>query len=129
PQHAPTPGDRSAPPPRGRRPRPGLRLAARATLVLGLLGLTAWNLTRSAALADALAAEGRGDYAHAATRALDHPDRRPWRRGAARVAARGLGRLGFREESEPYCRRAAPPGREDLLVRAFALFRANRGEE
>jgi tetratricopeptide (TPR) repeat protein len=98
---------------------------ARSILLAGLLGLTCWQGTRSAALTQARDAEGRGDFATALRCALEHLDRRPWGRDADRVAARCLSRLDFAEKAEPYYRRARALTIEDLHYRAYGLMRAN----
>lgn len=104
-------------------------LIFRTLTLFVLAGLTAWNVTRSDSLPAAIAAQEKGDHAQAVRHALDHLDRRPWSREAARIAARGLNQLAYLEAAETYLRRVEPLGREDLLVRAFALLRANRREE
>lgn len=98
-------------------------------VVLGLVALTAWNVTRSTTLQDAKAAEQQGDPVQVVRHALDHLERRPWSTEAARLAARGLNQLAFVEAAEPYLKRAGTPDREDLLARAFALLRADRREQ
>jgi tetratricopeptide (TPR) repeat protein len=92
-------------------------------LVLGLFGLTAWNLTRSTALADAQRAYGRGDLVGCLGRALDHLDRRPYSRDAALLAARCLSRLDYSGEAETYYRRGGSLLLGDLQIRAYGLAR------
>ncbi|QDV39362.1 tetratricopeptide repeat protein [Tautonia plasticadhaerens] len=99
--------------------------AGRIALLSALLAVTAWNVTRSAALGEAEGADRRGDDVTALQRALDHLDRRPWSRRAARVAALCLSRLDFAVLAEPYYRRAGALDLDDLHVRAFGLVRGN----
>jgi tetratricopeptide (TPR) repeat protein len=114
-----------------RLPRRGtaLRLAALAAL----LALTAWNVTRSDALARAErlepTARSEPEVAEALRLALAHLDRRPWSRPAARLAARCLSRLDYPDAAEPYYRRGEPLGLADLHARALAILRANRPGE
>lgn len=121
------PSDRSG----GRRRRlTGLLVGVgRVGVLAGLLGLTAWNVTRSTALERAEAAYRRGDVPTALGAALDHLDRRPWSRPAHRLAAVCLSRLDFAEEAEPHYRRAGPLAPDDRHARALGLVRANRREE
>src|SRR5262245_24794077 len=98
---------------------------ARGLALAGLLALTAWNVTRSEALRDAEEAYRRGDFATGFRRAIDHRDRRPWSRRAARVAALCLSRLDFADAAEPYYRRAGDLDLDDLHVRAYGLVRGN----
>jgi tetratricopeptide (TPR) repeat protein len=97
-------------------------------MLAGLLGLTGWNFTRSNALGEAQDAEGRGQFATALWKALDHLDRRPWSHEADRIAARCLSRLDFAEAAEPYYRWARTLTVEDLQYRAYGLVRANQRE-
>ncbi len=105
----------------------------RLFVLLGLLALTAWNLTRSDALARALAEEPRAIEPSARAQtlrlALEHLERRPWSRDAARLAGRCLSRLDEPDAAEAYYRRGAPLGRDDLAVRAYAIVRANRRDD
>lgn len=113
-------------PARSRRTfRPALGLVVRGLILVGLLGLTAWNVTRSNALDEARAAEARGDDARAVRAALDHLARRPWSREAERIAARGLSRLDFADLADPHYRRGGILSLEDKLTRAYGLTRAN----
>ncbi len=118
PDDLPTPGRRRAWP----------RAAAGGLLLVGLAGLTAWHATYSAALGTAAEAEARGDILAALRGALEHLDRRPWSRDAARVAARCLSRLDFAERAEPYYLRAGDLSIEDRHYRAYGLVRANLRE-
>lgn len=121
---------RSAPGTAKKSRRGGRRVSAvRGLIALGLIALTAWNVTRSDSLTEAVVAEERGDFVQAVRHALDHLDRRPWSRDAARVAARGLSRLAFVDAAKPYFDQGEPLGRDDLLIRAFALLRADRRAE
>jgi tetratricopeptide (TPR) repeat protein len=94
-------------------------------VLIGLLALTAWNLTRSEALAKAQRAYTRGELVPCLQRALDHLERRPWSREAALLAARCLSRLDFAETAERYYRRAGQLDLNDLQIRAFGLVRGN----
>ncbi len=94
-------------------------------LLIGLLALTGWNLTRSDGLAQAQQAYARGDLAASLQRSLDHLQRQPWSREAALVAARCLSRLDFAEAAEPYYRRAGKLSLDDMQIRAFGLVRGN----
>jgi tetratricopeptide (TPR) repeat protein len=117
--------DRAAdgPLPPGRSPWP-----RRGVVLVGLLALTAWNATRSEALGPARQAYARAHYPTALRHALDHLDRRPWSREAARLAGLCLSRLSFADEAEPYYVRAGAPSLDDLHVRAFGLVRCNQRE-
>jgi tetratricopeptide (TPR) repeat protein len=97
-------------------------------VLIGLLVLTAWNLTRSVALAQATQAYSRGDLAICLGHALDHLQRQPWSREAALWAARCLSRLDFTEQAEPYFRRAGYLTQTDLQLRAYGLARGPHPE-
>ncbi|QEH35287.1 cellulose synthase subunit BcsC [Aquisphaera giovannonii] len=119
----------SPPPPLPARGSPGPargRLAASLALLAGLLAFTAWVATRSQALEAARGAYVRGDLVDALRLALDHLDRRPWSREAARLAALSLSRLDFAEAAEPYYRRIGELDLEDRQTRAYGLVRGNR---
>jgi tetratricopeptide (TPR) repeat protein len=92
-------------------------------LILGLSGLTAWNLTRSGALEEAARAYSRADFVSAMRHALDHLERRPWSRDAALLAARCLSRLDYAPEAEAYYRRAGRLTLNDMQIRAYGLAR------
>jgi tetratricopeptide (TPR) repeat protein len=96
------------------------------------VALTAWNATRSAALAEARAAYDRGDLVSALSRALDHLDRRPWSRDAALLAGRCLSEKAYPDLAESYYRKAeaaGPLGLDDLQVRGLGLVRAIRFDQ
>ena len=97
-------------------------------LLVGLLGVTAWNLTRSSAVTDARRAYLRGDLAVGLARALDHLDRQPWSREASLLAANCLSRLDYSGLAEAYYRRAGHLELNDLQVRAYALARGPHPE-
>ncbi len=99
-----------------------------SSILIGLLILTAWNLSRSLALAEALHAYSRGDLALCLERALHHLERQPWSREAALWAARCLSRLDYAEEAEPYFRRAGQLTQADLQLRAYGLARGPHPE-
>jgi len=108
---------------------PRWRAAVVFTLVLiGLLILTTWNLTRSAALSEARRAYIRGDLAGCLQHALDHLNRRPWSREAALWAARSLSRLDYSGEAELYFERAGRLGQSDQQIRAYGLARGPHPE-
>jgi tetratricopeptide (TPR) repeat protein len=92
-------------------------------VLIGLLVLTAWNLTRSVALAEVPHAYSRGELALCLAHALDHLERRQWSREAALWAARCLSRLDYSEEAEPYFHRAGELAQNDLQLRAYGLAR------
>lgn len=116
-------------PRQAKRKSPSLAVTIALVLVaLSLLAFTAWHVTRSEALAVALAAEAREDFPTALRTALDHLDRLPWSRQAALVAARCLSRLDYAEAAEPYYRKAGKLSLEDLHYRAYGLVRANLRE-
>jgi tetratricopeptide (TPR) repeat protein len=90
--------------------------------------VTAWNLTRSDALAEARRAYAQGELALGLQHALDHLERRPWSREAALLAARCLSRLDYADEAEPYYQRAGRLSLSDLQVRAYGLVRGPHPE-
>lgn len=99
--------------------------------ILVLIGLsisTAWNLTRSDAIADARRSYTRGDLVPCLEHALDQLGRQPWSREAALLAARCLSRLDYAEDAEPYYRRAGRLELNDSQIRAFGLARGPHPE-
>jgi tetratricopeptide (TPR) repeat protein len=125
---APSPREslQEAPPvpsrPRGSR----RRLLGRLLVLLLLLALTAWNVTRSEALAEARTAYQRGHLVRALAKSLDHLKRRPWSREASLLAARCFSQLDFADDAEPYYRRAGRLSLDDLQLRALAIVRSNQ---
>lgn len=111
--------------------RPGRvgRGAARLAALAGLLGLAAFQATRSEALEAARVPYRLGHYPQALRLALDHLDRRPWSREAARLAALSLSRLDFPQRAEPYYHRAGALTVDDLQVRALGIHRSNQRDE
>lgn len=105
----------------------------RLLVLLGLLALTAWSLTRSDALARALEAEPRASdptaLAQTLRLALEHLERRPWSREAAALAGRCLSRLDHPDRAEAYYQRAGRLSRNDEAARAYAIVRANRRDD
>ncbi len=99
-----------------------------ATAMLALAILTAWNVTRSDALDRAEHAYNRVDLPGCLGHALDHLDRRPWSREAARLAALCLSRLDFADRAEPFYARAGRLSLADRQVRAFGLVRSPHPE-
>jgi tetratricopeptide (TPR) repeat protein len=100
-------------------------LAASLALLIGLLALTAWNLTRSHALATARQFYARGDLVASLQHALDHLERRPWSHEASRLAALCLSRLDYADAAESYYQHAGTLDLNDLQTRAFGLVRGN----
>jgi len=94
-------------------------------LLIGLLALTAWNVTRSEALTQARQFYTRGELPTCLRYSLDHLRRRPWSREAALLVARCLSRLDFANAAEPYYQRAGELDLNDLQTRAFGLVRGN----
>jgi tetratricopeptide (TPR) repeat protein len=99
-----------------------------AVVVIGLLCLTVWNLTRSAALGEARQAYTRGELAVCLQHALDHLDRRPWSNEAALLAAHCLSRLDHADQAEAYYRRAGRLAQSDRQIRAYGLARGPHPE-
>src|SRR5262245_49429032 len=108
---------------RSSRPWRSASFPAALALLLGLLALTAWNVTRSKSLTEAERAYARVDLVGCLERSLDHLERRPWSRDAALLAARCLSRLDHADEAEPYYRRAGRLSLADQQIRAFGLVR------
>jgi superkiller protein 3 len=96
--------------------------------VVGLLVVTAWNLSRSSAADEARRAYSQGDLARSLARALDHLHRQPWSGEAASLAATCLSRLDYSGAAESYYRRVGSLGLNDLQIRAYALARGPRPE-
>jgi tetratricopeptide (TPR) repeat protein len=112
------------------RSRPGRwgRALFLTSILIGLAIITAWNLTRSEALAEAERAYGRGDLVGGLQHALDHLERQPWSRAAALLAARCLSRLDYADQAEPYYRRAGRLSLNDQQTRAYFLVRGPHPE-
>ena len=109
--------------------RRGRRLStAIVILSVGLLSLTAWNVTRSEAMLAARQAYSKEDFALALARSLEHLDKQPWSGEAAVLAANCLSRLNFALEAEPYYRRAGQLELSDLQIRAYGLARGPQPE-
>jgi tetratricopeptide (TPR) repeat protein len=96
--------------------------------LVGLLSVTAWNLTRSSAIVEARRAYVRGDLAVGLALALGHLDRQPWSGEAALLAANCLSRLDYSGLAAAYYRRAGNLGLNDSQVRAYALARGPNPE-
>jgi tetratricopeptide (TPR) repeat protein len=115
------------------RPAPrrfaSIQIWAKSAFFIGLLAFSAWNFTRSDALARAETAYRRSDFATALRLAKEHCSRRPWSRDAARLAAQCLSRLDFPDAAEPYYRKAGALDLKEANVRAYAILRANRRED
>jgi tetratricopeptide (TPR) repeat protein len=97
-------------------------------VLIGLLILTAWNVTRSDELLEARRAYTRGDLAPCLEHALNHLGRQPWSREAALLSARCLSRLEYAEDAEPYYRRAGHLELNDAQIRAYGLARGPHPE-
>ena len=104
-------------------------MLGRLLLLIGLLALTGWNVTRSNGLDQARQAYARGDLVACLQRTLDHLSRRPWSREAALLAARCLSRLDFPDAAESYYHRAGPLSLDDLQIRAYGLVRGNHRQQ
>ncbi len=104
------------------------KLTVSASILVGLSILTAWNVTRSPALAEARRSYNRGDLARCLQKSLDHLNRQPWDREAALLAARCFSRLDYASEAEPYFRHAGRLTLGDLQIRAYGLARSHRPE-
>jgi tetratricopeptide (TPR) repeat protein len=111
----------------GRSLRRSHRLVAVISLV-GLLSVTAWNLTRSNAILEARRAYSRGDLAVSLKWALDHLGRQPWSGEAALIAANCLSRLDYAAEAEAFYRRAGGLTLSDAQTRAYGLARGPNTE-
>jgi hypothetical protein len=98
-------------------PRRSGAFLAYLVLLIGLLALTAWNVTRSEALTQARLFYTRGELPTCLLYALDHLQRRPWSREAALLVARCLSRLDFADAAEPYYKRAGELDLNDLQTR------------
>jgi tetratricopeptide (TPR) repeat protein len=94
-------------------------------LLPALLGLSVWNVTRSAELLRARQAYARSELVSCLQRAQDHLQRRPWSREAKLLTARCLSQLDYANEAEPYYASAQPLDQNDLQIRAFGLVRGN----
>jgi tetratricopeptide (TPR) repeat protein len=105
------------------RPRRRGRVVFLTSTVILLSIATAWNVTRSEALAKAEQAYARVDLPGCLQHALDHLQRRPWSRQAALLAARCLSRLDYADQAEPYYRRAGRLSANDQQIRAYFLLR------
>ncbi len=130
PEGPPTPPARVAPD--RRRGAVLVAWGARLTLIAALVGLTCWTTTRRPALAEARAAEARGDTRNALRRALDQLRSDPSDREANLVAARGLSSLRYADEAEAFydaARRSGPLALADLQARALGLTRSDRDAE
>jgi tetratricopeptide (TPR) repeat protein len=98
------------------------------SILIALLLVTAWNLTRSDALAEAQRAYARVDLVGCLQHALNHLERRPWSREAALLAARCLSRLDYADQAEPYFHRAGLLSLGDLQIRAYGMVRGPHPE-
>jgi tetratricopeptide (TPR) repeat protein len=112
--------------------KPGFRRWGLALLLLsiwvGLLLVTAWNLTRSDSLELARRAYSRVDLVGCLEHALNHLERQPWSREAALLAARCLSRLDYADQAEPYFGRAGTLSLGDLQIRAYGMVRGPHPE-
>jgi tetratricopeptide (TPR) repeat protein len=110
--------------------RPGRRFLALPflSILVTLSIVTAWNVTRSEALAEAERAYARVELVECLQHALDHLERRPWSRDAALLAARCLSRLDYADQAEPYYGRAGRLSLQDQQIRAYGLVRGPHPE-
>jgi tetratricopeptide (TPR) repeat protein len=97
-------------------------------LPVGLLLITAWNLTRSSAVFAGRSAYSKGDFATGLSLGLEHLNKQPWSGEAALLAANCLSRLDYSVEAERYYRRVGHLELNDLQIRAFGLARGPRPE-
>jgi tetratricopeptide (TPR) repeat protein len=97
-------------------------------VLLGLSAGTAWNLTRTDAIAPARSAYQQGELVLCLQHALDHLERRPWSREATLLAARCLSRLDYADQAEPYFKRAGRLELFDAQLRAYGLARGPHSE-
>lgn len=104
-------------------------VALAVLIVLALLGLTGWNLTRSDAIERARRAYVQGKLPVCVAEALAHLRRQPWNQEAALLVARSLSRMDHALAAEPYYQRTGPLSLEDAQIRAYGLVRANQREE
>lgn len=111
------------------RPRRPFRALSFLSILIALLALTAGNLTRSDALAEAERAYARVDLVGSLEHALDHLERRPWSRQAALLAAHSLSRRDYAEQAEAYYRRAGRMSLQDQQIRAYGLVRGPHPEQ
>lgn len=102
------------------------RWLPRVVLLVALLGLTGWNLSRSSKLEAASRSYRQGRYAVALQAALDHVDRRQWSREACRIAALCLSQLDFAPQAEAYYARAGVLTLEEAHIRAQGILRSNQ---
>src|SRR5260370_35092107 len=99
-----------------------------ALVLIGLLFLTAWNVTRSDELLEARRAHIPGDLARCLEHALGYLGRQPGSREAALLSAHCLSRLDYAEDAEPDYRRAGKLELNDAQVRAYGLARGPHPE-
>lgn len=102
------------------------RWLPRVMVLLAVVGLTGWNLSRSSKLEAASRAYRQGRYAPALQASLDHLSRRPWSREASRIAGLCLSKLDFASQAEPYYARAGMLTEEEAHVRAYGILRSNQ---
>lgn len=108
--------------------RPRRRFWRWLVLLAGLLGLTAWNVTRSSELSAARQAYARGELAPCLSHALNHLGRQPWNRDARLLAARCLSQLDYADQAETYYKGAGVLDLGTSQIRAFGLVRGNHRE-
>jgi tetratricopeptide (TPR) repeat protein len=100
-----------------------------ASVLIGLVVLTAWNLTRSTAIEEARHSYTRGKLADCLQHALDHLNRQPWSREAALMAALCLSRLDYADQAESYYRNAGSLSLNELQIRALGLAKGPHPEQ
>ena len=115
-----------------------IRRLVQGSILIGLIALTAWNLTRTDALREAIASyppldrDDIGALRLSLRRATDHLSRRPNDPRAALVAARCLSRLRYNELAERYyeiAEKGGSLGLNDLRARAECLTNARQLEK
>jgi len=109
------------------RRRRGVGFAIFAILV-ALLAVSVWNVTRSDALIAARHSYTRSELANCLQHSLDHLRRQPWSREAALLAAHCLNRLDYAEPAEAYYQRAGALSLNDLQIRSYGLVRCPHPE-
>jgi len=106
-----------------------MRFILRILILSSLAVLAGWLTVRSDSLtrAEQVAATAKSpeELAESVRLAMEHLRRRPWSRGAALLAARGLSRLDYPDRAEAYYKKVRDLDLEDLHIRADAILRSN----
>jgi tetratricopeptide (TPR) repeat protein len=98
-------------------------------MLIGMLAVTAWNVTRSDHLSQAQHSYARGELPDCLQHALDHLERCPWSREATLLAARSLSQLDYANAAEVYYQHAGDLDISDAQTRAFGLVRGNQRKQ